>query len=138
MKIPRLRFDGWVVILGAVLALGIFLRLPPSAFSGNGPLHAFEFLHPQPKMTGIGFDEGLYRSYVNALIRGGLSSYPDMVEDYVHVQEQMDKAILPPVRFLYIFAAYVWHSCFGTEAFASLAQVASLFSILTLILSAVF
>lgn len=138
MKLLRLRFDSYIVCLSVVLALGIFLRLPPSAFSGNGPLHAFEFLHPQPKMIGVGFDEGLYRGYVNALVRSGLFSYPDIVEEYLQIQAQMEKAVLPPVRFLYIFTAYLWHSCFGTEALASLAQVASFFSILTLILSAVF
>lgn len=127
-----------IVILVSIFALGIFLRLPPAAFSGDGsPLHALQVLHPQAKMTGVGFDEGLYRTYVNAIIQGGLSSYPDMVEDYVRIQEQMGKAILPPVRFLYIFIAYIWHSCFGTEALASLAQVAAFFSILTLILSAI-
>ena len=125
-----------IVILASILALGIFLRLPPAVFSGNGgSLHAVELLHPQPKMTGVGFDEGLYRTYVNALIQGGLSSYPDMAEDYVHLQARMDKAILPPVRFLYIFTAYVWHSCFGTEALPSLTQVSSFFSVLALILS---
>jgi 4-amino-4-deoxy-L-arabinose transferase-like glycosyltransferase len=128
-----------IVILAGIFAIGIFLRLPPAAFSGDGSLlHALQVLHPQPKMTGVGFDEGLYRTYVNALIQGGLSAYPDMVEDYVGVQAQMGKAILPPVRFLYIFSAYIWHCCFGTEALASLSQVAAFFSILTLTLSAVF
>ena len=128
-----------IVVLLGVLVLGVFLRLPPAAFSGDGSwLHGLQLLHPQPKMTGVGFDEGLYRTYVNALIQNGVSSCPDMVEDYVRVQAQMDKAILPPVRFLYIFTAYVWHGCFGTEALASLAQVASFFSILTLMLSIVF
>lgn len=128
-----------IICLLLVLAVGIFLRLPPATFTGTGnPLRALEFLHPHPKMTGVGFDEGLYRGYVNTLAKGGLTSYPDMVEDYVRVQAQLDKAILPPVRFLYIFTAYVWHCCFGTEALASLNQVASLFSILTLILSGIF
>jgi len=139
MKALQLRVNSYVIALSAVIALGVFLRLPAPSFSINGgPLHTVEFLHPQPKMTGVGFDEGLYRSYVNALSASGLLSYPDIVEDYIHVQAQMDKAILPPVRFLYIFTAYLWHSCFGAEALASLAQVASFFSILTLLLSTVF
>lgn len=97
-----------------------------------------EFLHPKPKMNGVGFDEGLYRRYVNAVIEHGLTSYPDMVEGYIHVQGQMDKAILPPVRFLYVFAAYLWYACFGTDALTSLDCVAACFSILTLILSGIF
>ena len=42
------------------------------------------------------------------------------------------------MRFLYIFAAYLWHVLFGSEPMAALKYVASLFSILTLLLSTVF
>jgi 4-amino-4-deoxy-L-arabinose transferase-like glycosyltransferase len=128
-----------IVILTLLLALGIFLRLPHSTFlAGNNPIHSLEFLHPEPKMNGIGFDEGLYCRYLNGIIDNGLGAYPEMVQEYVEVQGKMDQAILPPVRFLYIFAGYVWHSCFGSDALASLRQVASFFSILTLILSGIF
>ena len=89
-------------------------------------------------MNGIGFDEGLYRGYLNVIIDKGLGVYPEMVQEYVEMQGKMDQAILPPVRFLYIFTGYVWHSCFGSDALASLRQVASFFSILTLILSGIF
>ena len=55
------------------LAIGIFLRLPPSLFEVPGaPLHAFAALHPTPGFTGVGFDENLYRSYVNGVIQAGL------------------------------------------------------------------
>ena len=128
-----------IVILTLLLALGIFLRLPQSVFlGGDNPLHSLEFLHPEPKMNGMGFDEGLYRGYLNGIIDQGLGVYPEMVQEYVEVQGKMDQAILPPVRFLYIFAGYVWHLCFGSDALASLRQVASFFSILTLILSGIF
>lgn len=139
MKTPRILFNSYSVSFVAVLLLGMFLRLPHAAFSGDrNPLHAIGYLHPQPKMQGVGFDEGLYSGYLGVLIEHGLGSYPDMVEDYVHVQGEMDKAILPPLRFLYIFVAYLWHGCFGTDALASLTQVASFFSVLTLILSGMF
>ena len=128
-----------IVILTLLLALGIFLRLPHSIFIGsNNPIHSLEFLHPKPKMDGIGFDEGLYCRYLNGIINNGLGAYPEMVQEYVEVQGKMDQAILPPVRFLYLFAGYVWHLCFGSDALASLRQVASFFSVLTLILSGVF
>jgi 4-amino-4-deoxy-L-arabinose transferase-like glycosyltransferase len=128
-----------IVILTLLLALGIFLRLPHAVFlGGDNPLHSLEFLHPEPKMNGIGFDEGLYRGYLNGIIDHGLGVYPEMVQEYVEVQGKMDQAILPPVRFLYIFAGYVWHSCLGSDALASLRWVASFFSILTLILSGIF
>ena len=128
-----------IVILTLLLVLGIFLRLPQSVFlGGDKPLHSLEFLHPEPKMNGMGFDEGLYRGYLNGIIDQGLGVYPEMVQEYVEVQGKMDQAILPPVRFLYIFAGYIWHLCFGSDALASLRQVASFFSILTLILSGIF
>ncbi|MEY2537210.1 MAG: hypothetical protein QOG67_950 [Verrucomicrobiota bacterium] len=122
-----------------VLALGIFLRLPHGLFSSpDGPLRFLEQLHPKPKMEGLGVDEGLYRGYVIDLSRIGLLSYPDIVDHYISIQQKLSGSILPPVRFLYIFTAYVWHLCFGTEALGALRGVASLFSILVLILSGVF
>jgi 4-amino-4-deoxy-L-arabinose transferase-like glycosyltransferase len=125
--------------LGLVLAIGIFLRLPQSLFGGPGaPLHALAALHPAPGFTGVGFDENLYRSYVNAIIEGGLGNYSDIVDRYIEVQKTLPGSILPPVRFLYIFSAYLWHQVFGTEALAALHDVASLFSILTLLLSTIF
>ena len=128
-----------VIILALVFALGLFLRLPPAAFSGEAnPLHRLAALHPTSKLQGIGFDEGMYRGYLITLIDGGLSSYPEIVEHYIELQGRVPRSVLPPVRFLYIFSAYLWHSCFGTEALASLDQVASFFSTLTLILSAAF
>ena len=101
-----------IVILAIVFAVGIFLRLPQPAFS-DGPMHALASLHPKPQMNGIGFDEGLYRGYLTALIKDGLGSYPDMVDEYVRVQAQRPSALLPPVRFLYIFTAYLWHGVFA-------------------------
>ncbi len=125
--------------LGLVLAIGIFLRLPYSQFSDpNSAFHAVAFLHPQPGFTGIGFDEGLYRRYVNSVIHTGLGEYPAIVDRYVELQKTLPGSILPPVRFLYIFSAYLWHQVFGTEALAALHDVASLFSILTLLLSTIF
>jgi 4-amino-4-deoxy-L-arabinose transferase-like glycosyltransferase len=122
-----------------VLAIGVFLRIPAPIFSGaNAPLRSLEALHPAPKFDGIGFDEGLYRAYVNSLITGGLTAYPEIVDHYIEVQQKLTGSILPPVRFLYIFAAYLWHQVFGTEALAALHAVASLFSILTLLLSTIF
>lgn len=127
---------GCVVLL---LLIGIFLRLPHGVFaSSTGPLHGLEFLHPKPKMEGLGVDEGLYRGYVIDLGHVGLLSYPRIVEHYISLQERLSGSILPPVRFLYIFTAYLWHLVFGTEALGALQGVSSLFSILVLILSAVF
>jgi 4-amino-4-deoxy-L-arabinose transferase-like glycosyltransferase len=127
-----------VVILAIVLASGFFLRIPPHVFSQGAPLHSIAALHPQPGFTQVGFDEGLYGQYVNALIKNGITSYPDMVEEYIALQSKLPNAILPPVRFLYIFTAYTWHSLFGCEALEALRQAAAFFSVLTLGLAVTF
>ena len=127
-----------IVILAFILALGIFFRLPSHAFSSGGPLHSLAALHPQPAFTQTGFDEGLYQQYVNALVKDGITSYPDMIEAYIATQNRLPNAILPPVRFFYIFSAYLWHSLFGCETLEALRSVAAFFSVLTLGLSMVF
>src|SRR5437867_3562813 len=127
-----------IVILVIIVALGIFLRLPPHTFSPGAPLHFLGPLHPQPAFTYLGFDEGLYRDYVNGLSKGGLAAYPDIVDEYIDHQKKLAGSILPPVRFLYIFAAYIWHSLFGSEALEALHQVAAFFSVLTLGLATIF
>ena len=127
-----------IFALAIILALGIFLRIPPHAFSTRNPLHSIAALHPQPAFTQIGFDEVLYRQYVNALVKDGITSYPDLVEAYNAEQNELPYAILPPVRFLYIFSGYVWHSLFGDESLEALRSVAALFSVLTLLLAVIF
>ena len=114
------------------------MRLPPALFVERAPLHFLEILHPQPGFTGVGFDENLYREYVKTLSQAGLSSYPDLAEGYVSLQTRLPSAILPPTRFLYIFCAYLWHQTTGADALAALKNISSLFSILTLVLTAIF
>lgn len=127
-----------IVLLAIIFAVGIFLRLTPHAFDPHATLHFAAFLHPQPAFNKTGFDEGLYREYVNALSKDGLSSYPDIVQGYIEVQEGLRGSILPPLRFLYIFTGYAWHSIFGSEALDALRQIAAFFSILTLALATAF
>src|SRR6266550_4713840 len=127
-----------IVLLAIIFAVGIFLRLTPHAFSPDGSFHSVAVLHPQPAFNKIGFDEGLYREYVNALSREGLGSYPDIVQGYIDAQKELSGSILPPLRFLYIFVAYIWHSLFGSEALEALYQVAAFFSMLTLVLATAF
>ncbi len=128
-----------LVALAVVLVIGIFLRLPVTLFSGpNAPLASLQALHPNPAFNGTGFDENLYRGYVNGVIREGLTEYPAIVDHYIEVQKTLTGSILPPMRFLYIFSAYAWHQLFGTEALAALHYVASLFSMLVLLLATTF
>jgi hypothetical protein len=129
---------GTLGALSAVLLVGVFLRLPPFLFTGHAPLHFLHSLHPQPGFNGIGFDENLYRKYVEELSREGITSYPDMAETYVTVQKSLPGAILPPTRFLYIASGYLCHQLIGCDALNSLKIVSSLFSILALALGGIF
>ena len=124
--------------LVVVLVVGVFLRLPASLFDNGGSLQALSWVHPNPAFTHIGFDEALYRDYVNSVSTVGLGAYPDIVEQYREKQKLLPGSVLPPMRFLYIFAGYVWHSLFGTEALAALHDVASVFGIFTLGLATFF
>jgi hypothetical protein len=127
----------WIA-LAAVLFVGIFLRLPAALFEPGAALRFLAPLHPNPGFVHIGFDENLYRGYVNQLARTGLTSYPDLAENYVEVQTRLPSAILPPTRFLYVLCGYVWHSVTGADALQSLHNVSSLFSMLMLLLAAAF
>lgn len=113
----RLVFSGLLL----VLVVGVALRLFPSA-----------------GFDGIGYDEALYRGYVNNLIQAGLLAYPDYAEGYVRLQSSLPAAILPPTRFLYIFSAYLWHQVTGAEALLALHHVSCAFSILLLFATTVF
>jgi 4-amino-4-deoxy-L-arabinose transferase-like glycosyltransferase len=128
----------FVVALCLILLFGTFLRLPSSIFAPDEPFHTIGVVHPQAGFNGVGFDEGLYRNYVNSIIHEGLSEYPVIVDHYIEVQRQLTGSILPPVRFLFILSAYLWHCIFGTEALAALHDVAAFFSVLTLFLAATF
>jgi Dolichyl-phosphate-mannose-protein mannosyltransferase len=134
---PRRKID--IVLLAIIFAVGIFLRLPPSLFQKpDGPLRSLVALHPQPASQQVGFDEGLYRDYTDKLSRFGLISYPEIIERYREKQQTLTGSILPPVRFLYIFFAYLWHELFGSETLNCLKNVSALFSMFTLLLAAIF
>ena len=129
----------YFVALAVIFVIGAFLRLPPALFDESGPLHSLSVSHPNPKwhdMRLVGVDEELYRSYVAQVSEKGLTHYPDIVLAYIEKQVKLPGSILPPVRFLYIFAGYLWHSLFHTEELTSLKSVASFCSILTLAVAA--
>src|SRR5712671_5179302 len=108
----------YLAVLAITLAIGIFLRLPPGLFHANdAPLRVFAALHPKPQDKTGGYDERLYESYVNIISnQGGIIAYPNLVDGYIEKQKTMSGSILPPLRFLYIFFGYAWHSLFGTPA----------------------
>jgi hypothetical protein len=120
-------------LVALILAVGILVRVWPSA-----------------GFTGTGFDEALYRDNVIKLDKVGVFNYPAICQLYI--QDQRDPEMitkLPPTRFLYIYASWLWKRAeFGaappvspkmpgfTEhdpALVSLHRVACLFSCLGLI-----
>lgn len=132
-------FKPRLIVLAIVLAIGVFLRLPPELFQPNtGPLQTLEALHPRPDDQKGGYDERLYEAYAKAIGTTGLTSYPDIVRKYIEKQKTLAGSILPPLRFLYIFLAYLYHALFGTPERTALHYLSSIFSMLTLLLSAIF
>jgi 4-amino-4-deoxy-L-arabinose transferase-like glycosyltransferase len=136
LELRRRKID--IILLALIFALGIFLRITPHAFSPGATLHFLAPIHPQPAFNQIGFDEELYRKYANAISEEGLGAYPGVVQAYIEAQIERKGSILPPVRFLFIFTGYVWHSLFGTETLEGFHQIASVFSVLTLVLATMF
>ena len=130
----------WLLLyIGLILIAGIFLRLPPMFFVGQkAPLKAMSVIHPNPGFDGIGYDENLYRGYVDDLAHYGISSYPYFAERYLVVQARLPGAILPPTRFVYVFSGYLCRLLFQTDSLTSLYVASSLFSMLLLLLSALF
>jgi len=132
-------FNPRFIALAIILLTGIFLRLPPALFQKpDGPLRSLVALHPQPASQMVGFDEALYRDYADKLTRFGLISYPEIIERYREKQQTLTGSILPPVRFLYIFSAYLWHQLFGSETLNCLKNVSAVFSMFTLLLATIF
>ncbi len=127
----------WLTVI-VIFAIGCFLRI-----------------YPWLGYKGIGFDEALYRGYVEALSEKGFSDMPELSAAYLEKQSQMSGAILPPTRFVYIAAATTWRNAFFGDApglsdlhapdaprkdpaLISLRSVSCLFTILTLIVAATF
>jgi Dolichyl-phosphate-mannose-protein mannosyltransferase len=109
-------------LLGSIIAAGILLRLfLPAGFEG------------------IGYDENLYRQYVLLLQRVGISHYPILIESFIRNQVYpQHQAILPPTRLIYIVSGYLYHCLFGLQPLVALRLISCQYSILTLVLTAVF
>ena len=67
---PRIRKID-IFLLAIIFIVGIFLRIAPQAFSSGASLHSVAPFHPRPAFDQIGFDENLYRQYVNHLAKIG-------------------------------------------------------------------
>lgn len=116
------RSNRWLLAAFVLIAaLGIAVRIYPSA-----------------SFTATGYDEELYRRYVEVLSNHGISSYPDIVESYLEQQQRISSVSLPPTRFLYIFVACFWHDITGAHALPALHGVSTAFSILLMFAAGAF
>lgn len=111
----------WIAAFAFVALLGFFLRINQSA-----------------GFKGVGFDENLYRNYVDFLQANGISAYPDMVDGYIAKQAKLSYSILPPTRATYIITAWMWLKTFGGIPLDALKHVAKLFTCLSFLLSGIF
>ena len=111
----------WIAAFTLVALLGLTLRI----------VHTAGF-------SGIGFDENLYRLYLNLLQVLGVSQYPELISAYIDQQSTLSYSILPPTRANFIVVAYLWMKAFGGQPLAALKHVATLFTCLSFLLSGVF
>jgi hypothetical protein len=130
------RLGVWLALI-VILLGGFTLRIIP--------WHGFQW---------IGFDENLYKVYVEKLDVLGLGAYPQIAEEYIVKQHATPKAFLPPTRFLYIFCSATWRAAFYGDApymqvkamedvsrdptLKSMRAISALFTCLTLVVGAIF
>ena len=123
--------------LAAILLCGIALRC--------SSWHGYQWM---------GFDENLYKTYVEQLDARGLSAYPALAREYTVKQRATEKVFLPPTRFLYIFLSATWRAAiYGDTPYLkiatpedvkrdptlkSLRAISTLFTCLTLLVTALF
>jgi hypothetical protein len=133
---PAKKLGVWLT-LAVILVVGFTLRIIP--------WHGYQW---------IGFDENLYKVYVEKLDAQGLGAYPKMAAEYTKKQRETEKAFLPPTRFLYIFSSATWRAAFHGDAayqpiktmedvktdptLQSMRGVSALFTCLTLVVAAIF
>lgn len=117
---PTFRWAYWAC-LALIVALGAVLRL-----------------HPWAGFHGRGVDETMYINYVTDLGKMHLTDYPEFCEHYLLQQSRSDLAMLPPTRFLYLYAAHAWHAATGAPSQDALMAVSAWFTILSLLATAGF
>jgi hypothetical protein len=103
----------------AILAVGIFLRVYPSA-----------------GFSGLGVDEHGYMVFLKQIQRAGLINYDAVVRVFVEKQYHRPDAVVPATRIGFLAPAYLCGKLFHLSDFDALRDTACGASILTLILCA--
>ncbi|HEX8371720.1 MAG TPA: glycosyltransferase family 39 protein [Chthoniobacterales bacterium] len=118
---PPKPFPVWLLILVVILAMGTFLRI-----------HSLEM------MKGVGFDENIYRQYVEQIATRGWTHYPEVVDLYIEEQKLAPIAFLPPTRVTFLLSATAWHGVTGMSSVESIRAVSTAASIILLFGAAIF
>jgi len=109
------------VTMTALLALGIFLRLYPSAGHRN-----------------LGTDEHGYMVFVKQIETVGLWNYDAVVRVYVERQYKLKEAVVPATRLAFLIPAALVAERFHLRAFDALHVVTAIAGVLLLLLCALF
>ena len=107
--------------MAVILAVGIFLRIYPSA-----------------GFSGLGVDEHAYMVFLKQIQRAGLINYDAVVRVFVEKQYHRPDAVVPATRIGFLAPAYLCRKLFHLSDFDALRDIACAASILTLILCAWF
>jgi hypothetical protein len=108
-----------LLTMTALLGLGVFLRLYPSAGYRN-----------------LGTDEHGYMVFVKQIQAAGIWNYDAVVRVYVERQYQLSEAVVPATRVAFLVPAALCADLFHLRAFTAIHTVAATAGILLLLLSA--
>jgi len=108
------------VLLVFILAAGIFLRAWPST-----GFHR------------VGYDEGIYRGYVQTAVKEGIWNYSDIVRAYVKWQEERSDALVPATRIGFLLPASALAAIGHLDPLTALRCVSLISSILLLFATAI-
>jgi hypothetical protein len=86
----------------------------------------------------LSVDEHLYITNVAMVKAVGPFNYPALVQNYVDKQSQQTTVMLPPTRFVFIVLGWAWDTLFQCGPRMALRHVASIFSVLSFLLSGLF
>lgn len=115
------RWQPWMLAILCVMALGVFLRVS-----------SFE------KLKGVGFDENVYRTYVERIVQTGPLAYPELINFYLTEQKKAPIVFLPPTRVTFLLAASGYQKVFGVPTVEAIRATSCFAAVSTLIVTAIF
>jgi 4-amino-4-deoxy-L-arabinose transferase-like glycosyltransferase len=110
-----------VVAMGAIFALGIFLRLWPTA-----------------TFSQLGYDEHGYMVFMKHIETAGLTNYDSVVRVFMERQYKRSDALVPATRVGFLAPAYLCGKLLHLSTFRALQVTAGIASSLLLLVAAVF